>query len=190
MEMTELSREPNVKSMKTRYFGFAMAIGATAAIAGFQPLTIQADGTNAIRERIGVYDSRVVAYAYFCSEPHMQGLNAKIQAAKDAQVAGNPEAAKMAEEMKNYQQHIHLQVFSSAPVPEALAAITKKLPEIERNVGVSCLISKWDETALNDHPNAEQVDLTDQLAGEFKPGEKQLKVIESIKKSKPVPSRR
>ena len=41
--------------------------------------------------------------------------------------------------------------------------------------------------ALRQHPNAERVEVTDLLAGQFKPKENQLKVIESIKTQKPLP---
>jgi hypothetical protein len=49
------------------------------------------------------------------------------------------------------------------------------------------LVSKWDAAALKKYPNAEPVDVTAQLVREFKPTEKQLKVIADLQKQKPLP---
>jgi hypothetical protein len=66
--------------------------------------------------------------------------------------------------------------------------IKDRLPEIERAAGVTNVISKWDEPALKQHPGAEQVDVTDPLVHAFlNPTDKQLKVMEGIKKAEPVP---
>lgn len=68
-----------------------------------------------------------------------------------------------------------------------MAELKNRLPAIQKEAGVSTLISKWDEAALKKHPKAVQEDVTDLLAAEFKPGEKQSKVMAQIKESKPVP---
>jgi hypothetical protein len=41
--------------------------------------------------------------------------------------------------------------------------------------------------ALKRFPNAEKVDVTDQLVRAFHPNEKQLKMIEGLEKGKPLP---
>jgi hypothetical protein len=45
----------------------------------------------------------------------------------------------------------------------------------------------WDAPTLRKYPAAVRVDVTDLRTAEFKPTENQLKVIEEIKKQKPVP---
>jgi RimJ/RimL family protein N-acetyltransferase len=45
--------------------------------------------TNSTPERIGIYDSRVVAYAEFWSEAHQRKLNDLVKSAKEAKAAGD-----------------------------------------------------------------------------------------------------
>jgi len=145
--------------------------------------------TNSVAGRVGVYDSRVVAYAWFTSGAHMAQLQSQVATAKAEKQAGD--TAKLTEDsaaLRALQDQMHREVFSTAPCDEALAAIRERLPEIERAAGVTNLISKWDEPALNQHPGAAQVDVTDRLVEAFfKPTEKQSKMIESIKIAKPLP---
>lgn len=137
--------------------------------------------------RIGTYDSRIVAYAYFWTDARQQKLKSLYAEAKAAQDAGD---TKRFEELKKAlqegQQQAHRQVFSTAPVDDALKEIKDRLPAIREKAGVSVLVSKWDNEKLKEYASAEKVDVTDLLASEFKPGEKHLKMIESIKKTKPV----
>lgn len=162
------------------------AASATLAIASSTML--RAAETNVTRERIGIYDSRVIAYAHFWSDAQQHKLNEMVEAARDARSAGQTNRHdELNAALKKLQEQNHLQVFSTAPVDEALADIKDRLPAIQKEAGVSKLISKWDEAALRQHPKAKLVDITDALAREFKPGEKQLKTILEIKKNKPVP---
>jgi hypothetical protein len=138
--------------------------------------------------RIGVYDSRVVAYAHFWSREARDMRDQEIKAAQAAKAAG--ETARFNELSKGLaesQRKSHGQVFSTAPASEALVALQPRLAAIQKEARVSVLVSKWDKENLKAYKGAEQVDVTDLLAREFKPGDKQLKVIEEIKKQQPVP---
>ena len=155
--------------------------GGTVAMAGDEAVT------NAVPVRIGVYDSRAVAYAFFWSESYQGKLKEQVAAARAAKQAGD--TARFQEldaTLRQTQDQLHRQVFSTAPVEDALAALKGQIPEIEKQADVTALVSKWDEAALKKHPNAGQVDVTGQLAREFKPTEKQLKVIADIQKQKPL----
>ncbi len=144
--------------------------------------------TNATLLRVGVYDSRAVAYAHFWSEPYQGKLKEQIGAARAAKQAGDTALSKeLAGTLRQTQDQLHRQVFSTAPADEALAAIRERIPEIKKQAGVTVLVSKWDAPALAPYPNAEKVDLTGQLVREFKPAEKQLKVIADLQKQKPLP---
>ena len=156
--------------------------GGTAAMAG--------DGTvtNAAPVRIGVYDSRAVAYAHFSSEAGQGKLKAQTAAAQAAKRAGDTARFQsLAAALRQTQDQLHRQVFSTAPADDALAALQGQIPEIEQSAGVATLVSKWDEAELKKHPNAEQVDVTGQLVAGFKPTAKQLKVIAELQKQKPLP---
>jgi len=145
--------------------------------------------TNAQPVKVGAYDSRAVAFAYFTSGPYQTDLKKQIAAAQTARTSGDTNQFNaLAAILRDKQDDMHRQVFSIAPATEAMAALKDRLPVIEKNAGVVDVISKWDEAALQGYKNAEQVDITDSLVHEFMvPNEKQSKTIESIKTAKPIP---
>ena len=170
--------------MKTTTFILMLAAGVWgAATNGAEPAVGKTPS-----ERVGVYDSRVVAFAHFWSDQGRTERDALVAEARAAKVAGDTKQLNECERaIKEAQERSHLQVFSSAPADEALAALKDRLPAIEQELGVARLVSKWDEQALQGIPEANRVDATDRLAREFNPDEKRLKTIEPMKKSKPVP---
>ncbi len=146
------------------------------------------DGNETNATRIGVYDSRAVAYAHFVSASYQSKLKERMAAARAAKQAGdtnklNEDAAAL----RALQDTMDREVFSSAPAVEALAAMKERIPEIEKQAGVIALVSKWDEAALKQYPQAETVDVTDRLVHEFiQPTDKQAKVIASLIKNEPL----
>jgi hypothetical protein len=138
--------------------------------------------------RIGIYDSRVIAYARFWSEPYQQKLRERNKTAQQAKAAG--ETARFNEfaaAMKKEQEQNHLRVFSTAPVDDILAGMKERVAAIQKEAGVARLVSKWDEKALKAYKPDQQIDVTDQLLREFKLNEKQLKVVADLRKQKPLP---
>ncbi len=173
-----------------------LAIGGLSSLLGLMTLStalfllfaIAGLSAEPAKAKIGVYDSRAVAYAWFCTPEHKQELNDLVKQAKAAKEAGKTEEFKWFEtRIKEGQQKIHEQGFSTAPATEAMEALKHRLPEIQREAGVSQLISKWDKEALKPYRNAEQIDVTERLVQEFKPGEKQQKVIKELLSKPPVP---
>ncbi|MBI5380569.1 MAG: hypothetical protein HZA31_01590 [Opitutae bacterium] len=139
-------------------------------------------------ERVGVYDSRAVAYAQFWSEEGMRNKNELVVAAKAARAAGDTERARaLSQQLSQLQSRLHLQVFSTEPVDNILAQISDQLPALLRQAGVARLVCKWDTAALAQLGTAEQIDVTDQLVQLFRPGEKQLKVLAELKRKPPLP---
>jgi hypothetical protein len=177
----------STQSLTAKRFGLGLLI-----VSLFAHRTVSADEsssrTHTNRKHIGIYDSRALAYAYFWSEPQQNKRNQQAATAKPAKAAGDTETfKKLSAALAEQQQKIHQQVFSIAPADEALSAISRRLPEIQTQVGVSALVSKWDKPALKAYQAAMQLDVTDTLVREFKLSEKHLKTIEEIKKAKPVP---
>jgi len=155
--------------------------GGTMAIAG------DVAGTNAAPIRVGVYDSRAVAYAWFGSDEHQRQLKDLMQVARAARAAGQTNRFKeLGASIRQQQDEIHREFFSTAPATNALAAIGEVLPAIKKQAGVTLLVSKWDEPTLQQYPDAEEVDVTAELVREFKPTEKQLKLIADLQKQKPL----
>jgi hypothetical protein len=160
----------------------ANVAGASLARAG------ATDENNASAQRIGIYDSRVVAFAHFWTAEQQKQLKEKAEVARAAKSAGDTaQFSKLSKEMSDLQDKLHRQVFSTAPADEAMTALKPRLAEIEKQASVTALASKWDKQALGSYKSAQQVDVTDLLVREFKLDPKQLKTIEEIKKQKPVP---
>jgi hypothetical protein len=155
------------------------------AAAGFARSEEKAVAAEAVR--IGVYDSRAVAYAHFWTDVNQTKLKALFNEAKAAKESGD---TKKYEELKKTLQEgqlaIHRQVFSTAPIDDVFEELKEQSPKIQKETGIAAFVSKWDVEKLKSYPKAKQIDVTDRLVQEFKPTEKQLKMIESIKKAKPI----
>jgi hypothetical protein len=161
---------------------------AVAFVAALCATNLQAAETNAVPTRIGIYDSRAVAFAWFWSDKHQSQLNEQMRAARAAKTAGDTNRFhELDATLRQHQDELHREVFSTAPPTGALAEIEARLPEIQKAAGVSAIVSKWDDAALARFPQAERVDVTGRLMHEFNPAEKQLKMIPEIEKNMPLP---
>jgi hypothetical protein len=136
--------------------------------------------------RIGVFDSRAVAIAWFNSDDGMQTIKQiraeyeKAKAAKDEK-----RLREMEQEGQWHQVRLHQQGFSTGPVDEILAKVKDKLPEIARQAGVTAIVSKW--ALPYSEPGVELVDVTLPLVKLFQPNEQALKWVEELKNQPPVP---
>ena len=162
---------------------------AAALIAALFAAGLRAAEINAAPSRIGIYDSRAVAYAWFWSAKHQTWLNQLMQSARTAKAAGETNRfTELSAVLSGHQAEMHREVFSTAPPNEAFADIKDRLPEIQKAAGVSALVSKWDDTALKKYPDAEQVDVTGRLVREFiTPTPEQEKVLSEMSKVTPLP---
>jgi hypothetical protein len=134
--------------------------------------------------RVGVYDSRIVAFAHFWSPQTQKKLNEDAAAAKTESKSGPREkSASLADRQKG----IHLQVFSTAPATEAMTALQSRLPALQAELGVDRFVSKWDVAALRDIPEANRIDVTDRLVREFDVPAQRAKTIEAMKRTAPLP---
>lgn len=136
--------------------------------------------------RIGIYDSRAVALAYYNSAPqrrYLQELQAEYQKAK----ATNDEnrVKELEESGPARQEMMHLQVFGGVTIPNVIAAVRDKLPVIAKDARVVLLVSKWEVTYRD--PAIEYVDVTMPLVKLFDPEDKVLKWIEEMKTQEPIP---
>lgn len=139
-------------------------------------------------ERVGVYDSRVVAYACFNTPEHLTATRRRVAEAKAAQERGDAERFRTLErQIKADQKRVHLQVFSTAPVPELLARLAPQADLVRRETGVTRLVSKWDADALRDVSDADRVDVTDALVRDLPLSEKQRTTMREIPTKKPLP---
>ncbi len=139
--------------------------------------------------RIGVFDSRAVAMAYAraAEEPGM-GPTMKLlrEEHKKAKAAGDAEKIKQLEGIgRRMQDQLHQQGFSTGSVVNIVEKIKDQLPAIAKQAGVDLIISRWDAFYLAG--GIETVDVTDAMVKPFRPDANTLKLIEQVKKTKPLP---
>lgn len=142
-------------------------------------------------ERVGTYDSRVVAFAAFWDEAHQSRLKALTAEARAAKTQGdNARYQSLARQLSAHQDELHLQVFSTAPIDHVLTDLGDRLPALLRAAGVRRVVSQWDEAALAGVPTTDRLDVTVRLVQEFKVPEAKLRQLEQMKTVKPLPLER
>jgi len=141
--------------------------------------------TEKAKLRVGTFDSRAIAIAYVGTDDFKQALKKMKEEQKKAKAAGDEKTVKeLGAKGQAQQQLLHTQGFSTASVGEYLESVKDKIPAIAKEVGVDVIVSKWD--MVYQSPDAEFVDVTDQLVKLFKPDEKTLKIGEDLRKIPPI----
>lgn len=172
--------------MKKSFKGFLL-ICATVLISTslFQANTGFAQG-NTNRMKIGVYDSRVVVFAWSRSNYFKEQMG-KLRQHSDSAMKTN-DTLKIKEvsiQAMSYQHLLHQMVFSNGSAASIMELVKEKLPEVAKQAGVSMVVSKYE---LNyQDPSIEIVDLTMQVSQLFNPSENIDKMGSEIKKSQPIP---
>jgi hypothetical protein len=165
-----------------------MGLWGTSAMCA-EPVAGQPGGQVARPVRVGVFDSRAVALAYYRKFLRTPEFTARIQKLKEerdrAKAAGDEAKAKQLEaEGRGGQENVHSQVFGSAPIDEIMAKIRDQLPAVAKQAGVDLIVSKWSIAYRS--ADAQFVDVTEPLAKLFQPDEATLKMIREIPKHPPV----
>jgi Skp family chaperone for outer membrane proteins len=141
--------------------------------------------TTKTKLRVGTFDSRAIAMAYVNTDDFKQALHKLKDEYKKAMADGDEKKAKeLGAKGEAQQRLLHTQGFSTASVGEYLERVKDKIPAIAKEVGVDVIVSKWD--MVYQSPDADFVDVTDQLVKLFNPDEKTLKIGEDLKKSPPI----
>lgn len=162
-------------------FRAASSIAAEASEAGVpaRPLTSEM--------RIGIFDSRAVAYARFWSEAHQRELRQRAAAAEAAKAASDEILfKKLSRELQEEQRTIHLQVFSTASVDDILATMADHVKNLQREIGFTRLVSKWDKEELARVGKVEQVDVTLMLVAYYSLPEKRARALTELLKHEPL----
>lgn len=136
--------------------------------------------------RIGTFDSRAVALAYWRSEEGIKINHDIREEYEKAKLAKDEKRMKQLEsEGSGLQVRMHQQVFSTGSVTDIIKKIKAALPSIAEETGISLIVSKW-HIAYKDS-SIEYVDVTTQLVKLFNPDAEALKMIEDLSKQEPVP---
>ena len=165
----------------------SIGISALILIVGLAQPGLAQERNSTAKERIGIYDSRAIAVAFAGSAQHEKELSQLKADHKKAKEAGDLAAvARFEAAGKARQAKAERQGFSTAPVDDILVHLTNALPEIQRTARVTTILSKWDETELKKHPQAEMVDVTMKLVDALQPNARQRKYAIEIQKQKPI----
>ena len=136
--------------------------------------------------RIGAFDSRAVAIAYYRSAKFQSVLGKMRAEQSKARAAGDSATVQRLEiEGRQLQDRINRQGFGNAPIGEVIKQVENELPKVSERVGVDVIVSRWD--VVFEKSDITFVDVTDQLAQLYKPDKKTLEVIAKVRTSRPVP---
>jgi len=153
---------------------------------------------SASNVRVGTFDSRALAHAYYRSDmfhSHINDLQAEYEKAK---AAGDEKRVKELEaESSNptwpglgwppslaQQELLHKQGFSTWPVDNILEEMKGKIPEIAEQAKVDIIVSKWN--IVYQRSGVELVNVTDLMVEPFDPDEETLKIVKDLQELEPV----
>jgi hypothetical protein len=136
--------------------------------------------------KIGVYDSRIIVFAYSRSKLFQDHL-ARLKQETDSAITTH-DTIKFKEisiRSMSYQHWLHQMVFGTGSVSDIMSLIKEKLPQIAQKNGVSLIVSKYELPFKSN--SVEVVDLTKSLAQLFGPNEDIWVMAGQIEKATPVP---
>jgi Skp family chaperone for outer membrane proteins len=168
----------------SRRISIIVVLGAVAITAAFTS-TANAQAKPPTL-KIGTFDSRAVALAFWRSEKGMARTTDMRKKYEQAKTDNDTKLMKQLEiEGPGLQVRMHQQVFSTGSVTDIIAKIKTAIPPIAKEAGVSLVVAKT-QIAYKD-PSVEYVDITAQLVKLFSPSDEVLKIIEQMSKKEPVP---
>ncbi len=138
--------------------------------------------------RIGTFDSRAIAIAYFNSEYASASMEQFRKIKNDYREAienkDTVKSKKLEREGQMRQAMLHEKGFGTGSVRDCMAAIKDKVDNFAHQEKFDVIISKWELNYFNS--NAEIVDITEQLANLFQPKIKVKDMLNELMKSEPI----
>jgi hypothetical protein len=163
---------------------FIVLVGLT--LLGVGTVAAQEETADVSQLRVGIFDSRAVAFAYARSDMFKKWLNELTTAAAEAEAAGDTTRVK---ELGNQAQAEHAlrskQVFSTFPAYDVLERIESEIPKIAAEAGVDVVVSKWE--IVYQRPGVEFVDVTELMVQLFQLDEDAQKNLQELLQQEPVP---
>ena len=167
-----------------------LVIGAVACIANVSAEEATSVAEARTKLRVGVYDSRSVATAFYRSEtletPSKSIMSElKLAMEKDKKLRDETKIENLRQRARGQQNLQHMQVFGNAPIHGILLKLDKTLKEQAKEHSLDLIVRDIDMAYQG--TNIEVVDITDALVVACKPTAETLKTIQELKKHKPVP---
>ncbi len=136
--------------------------------------------------KVGIYDSRIVAVAYYRSESYMDYIKQLKKERREAEEAGDKEKmAYLERKGPGLQDLAEKQGFSTMPIPNILEMITDSIPVIAERFGLDVIMNQWEIIYQKD--NVEFIDITKELLSFFEPSEETFTMVDQMYDVDPVP---
>lgn len=146
--------------MKKIVFGFILLI-----FYPFHNLEAQPDKSEQeeSKVKIGVYDSRVVAYAFSMTKEFSDSIIV-LTAKRDSAQKQNDRAMTIIfdKTLNSLKGVYYRKIFSTYPVDDILSTVIDEVKLISENAGVSALVSKWEMPYVSE--GLQMIDLTKELS--------------------------
>jgi hypothetical protein len=140
--------------------------------------------------RIGTFDSRAIATAYYNSvefraefQEKVHRLERDLEAARAA--GDSAQVERMEAYMPAFKQIMHHQGFGVGSVRGIMQKLEEQLPQIAEDAGVLLIVSKWEVT--HHDASVEVVDVTSQIVALFDPRDRVLQLVKDFRGLDPVP---
>ncbi len=137
--------------------------------------------------RVGTFDSRAVALAYYRSPEGLDRMKPEWdRQLRDAEAAGD--SARVDELklfMPSFQHLLHQQVFSTGSICNVLREIEDELPGIAQAADVDLIVSRWE--LPYSAPDIELIDVTPNLVALFELDEETAGFVAQIEDVEPLP---
>ena len=145
-------------------------------------------GTNAQTiQRIGIFDSRAVAVAYYNSKysQNQQIFVSLGSQMKEAKEKDDKEAiAKIERERSLRQVLMHEQGFGKGSINNITETVKDKMAQLAKNENLNAIVSKWE--LVFSSTEVELVEVTEKIVDFFEPSEKIRTMTKEIMKSEPI----
>ena len=135
--------------------------------------------------RVGTFDSRAVAHAYYRSDEVFRDL-ARLRAEyEEAKETGDDERVAELEAVLAARSELAAkQGFSTWPVDNILAEIEEEIPGIAAQAGVDLIVSRWHVVYQGEA--VELINVTELMAMPFDPDEETLQMVRDIQQLDPA----
>lgn len=141
--------------------------------------------SQTVKPRVGIFDSRMIAVAYYQGEEgqkETKALMSEIEKAKNAN--DNETLMKLQEKARLIQKIANDQGLGRGSIASILEKYRKELGEIVKKEKLSCIVSKWE--IFTSGKEIDYVEITEKILEIFKPNDKVKELIKELAKQKPI----
>ena len=135
--------------------------------------------------KIGTFDSRAVAIAYYNSKNFKNTMESIMSEMKTAKEKGDKKAiAKIEREKSLRQAMMHEQGFGKGSINNIIDMVKEKIAVLAKNENLTTIVSKWE--VVYSRADVELVDITEKIVDFFEPNERMKEMTKEVLKSEPI----